>query len=394
MPQGNEQGRSHTNATAVAPRRAGRVLRPSVKVLPEHARRHNRSLVLQQVYRTSGLSRADIARQTGLTRVTVSDLVSELVAEGLVTELGQREDARPGKPATLLEMNLDAFHLIGLDLSDKSVFRAAILDLSGRVRERAEAQLDGATGELAIGRLMDLVAELVGRASRPLLGIGVGSPGIVDRGGVVRSAPNLRWAEVPLQSILAERFRLPVTVSNDANAAVLAEHSFGQSADDIILVQIGAGVGAGLIIDGSPVLGSHSAAGEIGHVVVGTDGGPLCACGKEGCLEVWVSVPHLTAQLLDAPTEAARTEVLTQAGQRLGIALAPVVGVLNLTEIVLSGPTELVAGTFAEATLNTIRQRTIAGIHGDLALRMTALSRDIVLRGAAVLVLSGQLGVS
>src|SRR4051812_3717622 len=96
----------------------GRALRPTAKVLPEHARGHNRSLVLQTLYRSTTQSRADIARETGLTRVTVSDLVSELIAEGLIRELGQREDARPGKPATLLSFGHEAFQIAAIDLSD------------------------------------------------------------------------------------------------------------------------------------------------------------------------------------------------------------------------------------------------------------------------------------
>ena len=90
----------------------GKALRPTAKVLPEHARGHNRSLVLQTLYRSGRLSRADVARETGLTRVTVSDLVAELIGEGLIVELGQREDARPGKPATLLDFDRSAFQII------------------------------------------------------------------------------------------------------------------------------------------------------------------------------------------------------------------------------------------------------------------------------------------
>src|SRR6476661_6853604 len=96
----------------------GRALRPTTKVLPEHARGHNRSLVLQTLYRAGQQSRADIARETGLTRVTISDLVAELILEGLVIETGQREDARPGKPATLLDLNRNAFQIVGIDLSE------------------------------------------------------------------------------------------------------------------------------------------------------------------------------------------------------------------------------------------------------------------------------------
>jgi predicted NBD/HSP70 family sugar kinase len=369
-------------------------LRPSSKVLPEHARGHNRSLVLQTLYRSGTQSRADIARETGLTRVTISDLVADLIAEGLVIETGQREDARPGKPATMLDLNRQAFQIIGIDLSGYAEFRGALLDLDGQITDRVEVPLAGSIGRDATAKVAAIIETLLERATLPILGIGVGSPGVVDLGGVVLSAPNLGWAGEPLQVRLEERFGVPVLVINDANAAALAEHSFGAADSDMMLVKIGHGVGAGLLLDGTPLFGSRFAAGEIGHVVVGTDGGLECVCGKHGCLETWLAVPRLEAALAAAKNDDEKTRVLTEAGQRLGIALAPIVGALNLAEVVLSGPTHLLDGVLASATIETLRARTMAEFHGDLTLRMTTLGEDIVMRGAAVMVLSGRLGVS
>jgi predicted NBD/HSP70 family sugar kinase len=372
----------------------GRELRPTTKVLPEHARGHNRSLVMQTLYREGQLSRADIARETGLTRVTVSDLIAELIGENLVVEIGQREDARPGKPATLLDLNRDAFQIIGIDLSEYATFRGALLDLDGQILARADRPLAGSTGDDAVAKVISLIDSLLEAATRPILGIGVGSPGVVDLAGVVLTAPNLGWTNRSLQLELAVRFSIPVVVINDANAATLAEHSFGGAASDMMLVKVGHGVGAGLLLGGTPLFGSRFAAGEIGHVVVGTDGGAECVCGKRGCLETWLATPRLDAALATAATSEQKEQILWAAGERLGIALAPVVGALDLAEIVLSGPTHLLDGTLARATIETLRARTMPEFHGNLVLRMTELGEDIVLRGAAVMVLSGQLGVS
>jgi predicted NBD/HSP70 family sugar kinase/biotin operon repressor len=371
---------------------SGRQLRPSTKVLPEHARGHNRALVLQTLYSAGQQSRADVARRTGLTRVTVSDLVGELIAEGLVVETGQRDGSRPGKPATLLDIGRSAFHVVGIDLSDHSMFRGAVLDLAGTILARAELPLAGGVGDDALATVFALADELVSLTSRPILGIGVGSPGVVDAGGVVRGAPNLGWVDLPLRSLLAERFGGPVVVANDANAAILAEHSFGNAEGDTMLVAVGHGVGAGLLLGGSLLAGGRFAAGEIGHVVVGTDGGDECSCGKFGCLETWLAAPRLEARIRRAP--AKREAILREAGRRLGIALAPIVGALDLSEVVLSGPPELLDGALADATRQTVRERTMAQFHGDLILRMTTLGDDIVLRGAAVMVISAELGVS
>ncbi|WP_439565789.1 ROK family protein [Microcella sp.] len=378
-----------TEVDSFGPRR---VLRPSAKVLPEQARAHNRSLVLQTLYRSGPLSRADLARETALTRVTVGDLVAELIDEQLALELGTRVDAsRPGKPATLLDLHRDGHRIVGIDLGDTEVFRGALIDLDGTILERREIDARGLVGEDAAAAALALTRELTAIADRPVLGIGIGSPGIVDLAGRVLTAPNRGWNDLPLQARLQAELGLPVIVANDANAAALAEYGFGGASADLMLVMVGYGVGAGLLLDGTPLFGSRFAAGEIGHVVVGTDGGEACACGKQGCLETWLAVPRLQARIAAGePREA----VLRQAGERLGIALAPIVGALNLSEVVLSGPIELLDGTLAEATVDTLRQRTMEQFHGDLTVRLTSLGGDIVMRGAAVMVLSARLGVS
>jgi predicted NBD/HSP70 family sugar kinase len=378
----------------------GRALRPRAKVLPEHARSHNRSLVLQTLYRSGRLSRADIARETGLTRVTVSDLIAELLSEGLVIELGQRESARPGKPAVLLDINRTAHQIVGVDLSDHDRFRGAVMDLDGELLHSAEVPLEdgagrAATGDDALAKVVELVRHLVDSATAPILGIGVGSPGVVDLTGTILTAPNLGWTGIPLQQDLHRLTGLPVVVANDANAAALAEHSYGGATGDMMLIRVGHGIGAGLIIAGALVYGSHFAAGEIGQVMVGTDLGLDATYSRDQVLEHWLSVPQLRRGIHEAAQAGAdATPVLREAGSRLGIALAPVVGALNLSELVLSGPTDLLDGPLAEATIHTLRNRTMAENHADLAVRMTTQGQDIVLRGAAVLVLSGQLGVS
>ncbi|GAA2003291.1 ROK family transcriptional regulator [Microbacterium ulmi] len=370
----------------------GRALRQGGKVLPEHARGHNRSLLLQTLFHQGAMSRADLSRETGLTRVTISDLVAELIADGFVAEIGVREASGPGKPAMLIDLDRDGHRIVGLDLSGSDAFRGAILTLDGTIVVRREipVPIDSDVVEAVIGLARDLVAE----SHAPVLGVGVGTPGVVDDRGRILTAPNLHWVSFDLESALESALGLPVLVANDANAAVLAEYTFGGAGDDVLLVKVGRGVGSGLLSSGQPMRGAHFAAGEIGHVSVGTDGGPECVCGKVGCLEAWLAVPALTARLAAASGESSRESILRDAGERLGIALAPIVGALDLSEIVLSGPTELLDGPLAEATVETLRARTLAKFHDGVRVRMTGQGQDIVLRGAAVMVLSGQLGVS
>ncbi|GIG54725.1 ROK family transcriptional regulator [Demequina activiva] len=378
-----------------APSRArAAAVRPGARVRPEHARRHNRALVLQALYRGGGMSRADVAREVGLTRVTISDLVGDLIAENLVIELGIRPDSRPGKPATLLDINRSGFSIIGLDLSHNAAFRGVVTNLDGTVLERGEVAVTGVTGDAALDAVCALLDDLLARANAPVIGLGIGSPGLVDLDGTVVSAPNLDWHGLPLQRIVGERYDLPVQVANDANMAAVGERSFGGAGADMMLIRVGRGVGSGIVVGGQLVYGSGFAAGEIGHVVVGTDGGDPCACGKSGCLETWLATPRLEVRLSAAPDDAAREAILREAGERLGISLGPVVGALNLGEVVLAGPQNVLGGALLEGTAETLRSRTMAELHGDLTLRMTTLGRDIVVLGAVVMVLTGQLGVS
>lgn len=371
---------------------AGRSLRPSTKVLPEEARFHNRSLVLQTLYRGGAMSRADLARETGLTRVTISDLVGALIADGYVTEQGVRESSGPGKPAILVDVDRSGHRIVGLDLSGSDALIGAVMTLDGEIVARREVPVP-ADGADVVDAAIALARDLVADSHAPVLGVGVGSPGVVDDDGVVLAAPNFGWERLDLEAILTRELSLPVVVANDANAAVLAEYTFGGAGDDVMLVKVGRGVGSGLLSGGRPMRGSRFAAGEIGHVTVGTDGGPRCVCGKIGCLEAWISVPALSARL-DAAASADRPGLLRDAGERLGIALAPIVGALDLSEIVLSGPTELLDGPFAASAVETLRTRTLAEFHDDVRVRMTEHGQDIVLRGAAVMVLAGRLGVS
>ncbi|WP_243062538.1 ROK family transcriptional regulator [Humibacter sp. RRB41] len=367
-------------------------LRVTSKALPEHNRQHNRSLLLQTLFHDGSMSRADLARESGLTRVTVSDLVNELASEGLISELGQRTGAHVGKPAQLIGLNENAYHVVSLDLSADDRFVGAVIGIGGEIVHRLEVPLDGATGDPALQKALTLTRDLVKRSTVRLLGIGIGTPGIVAPGGVVREAPNLAWSGLDLGAIFRDEFGVPVHVGNDANAAALAIHTFQDAGQSFMVVAIEHGAGAGLIIGGVLVEGENSTAGEIGHVVV-DEQGERCACGRNGCLELAIAVPHLKARLKAAGDDA-RDSVLADAGRALGVALAPVVAALGLKEVVLAGPEELVEGPFLDSALRTVRERTLSAVSNALQMRTAADSHDLVLLGAAVLVLSAELGVS
>ena len=368
------------NAGGVRPR----PLRPIGKLLAEDTRRHHRSLILQQLFAEGPASRADLARATGLTRVTVSDLVGGLIADGLLSELGAPVESKVGKPPTLVGLLPGAAHIVALDLSPADRMAGAVIDLSGQVKTRAEVPLDGIGGGQAVDLVVALAEKLRATIRGPVLGVGVGTPGVVDGDGVVLDAHNLGWAGVNLTGIIRRQLGVPVYVANDANTAVLGEYTFGgTTAADLMLLRIETGVGAGLVVGGALVQGHAWAAGEIGHVVV-DPAGARCACGKAGCLETILAASQLRRG----------ERSLASVGRLLGEVLAPVVGALNLHEVVLAGPLDLLDGELREALDATIRQRVMASSAADLVVRMSPLGDDVVLVGAAVLALSGELGVS
>jgi len=362
-------------------------------------------MVLQHLFHTGPGSRADLARSTGLTRVTVSDLVGELLAEGLVAELGQEEEeGKVGKRGMLVGLRTDAFQIVAVDLRDDELLHGAIVDLSGAVVEQRSTRFTRPQGDVALADLTTFCRELLSAATCPVLGVGVASPGIIDAEGTVLEAPNRDWYDLPLARTLTTALGVPVHVGNDADTAALGEWTYGEaSGSGLLVLTVGQGVGAGIVVDGALVRGHGHAAGELGHVTAVDErdangdsplGPPLpCACGRTGCLETILALPALRRRVAGLDPEATDA-ALASVGRRLGIVLAPVVSALNLAEVVLSGPQELLGGPLRDTALAVIRERTMPVTSRGLQLRVTTLGEAAPLSGAAVLVLSGQLGVS
>jgi len=358
---------------------------------PEDARRANRSLLLRALHREGPRSRADLAKRTGLTRATVSAIVRDLLDDHLVEELGLDPAGGVGKPATLVGIDVGSRHVLCLDLSEPSRFVGAVVNLAGKVVVRRTYDRTSTTGRSALKLVRHICADLLGDAEHALLGIGIASPGVIDADGVVVTAAHLGWAGLALRAQLTTEFGLPVAVVNNANAAALAELTFGDgSTTNLIYVRVDEGVGAGLVLDGRLFTGSSYAAGEIGHVVVDPDGA-RCACGKRGCLETEVSDP-LLSQRLEA-TGSDGPAILDRAGEHLGIALATVVSALDVTNVVLSGSDPVTTETFRAAAARSIAARTMPLTADRLVVRASTFAFDDALIGAAARVLDVELGI-
>lgn len=378
------------------------------KATLHETREHNERLVLATIYEDGPISRADVSRRTGLTRTTVSDVVEDLLAEGLALEVG-RGPSTGGKAPILLQVDDNARQLIGIDLGG-DVFRGATVNLRGEMVQRIEVPAGDSDGEAALERAFDLIDQLLASASnQPILGIGIGAPGLIDTAhGTVIQAVKIDWRHVPLGALVRERYALPVYVANDSQVAALAEHVFGgPRTSSVAVVRVGRGIGAGLILDGTLFQGDGSGAGEIGHIVIVEDGKP-CRCGNRGCLETVASTRALLDSLVDRRVgvrsieEAATAfaagdprvgEAVMDAGRYLGTALAAIVGIVNVSRIVLVGPMT----TFGEAWLDEVR-RAVARHALPLMAHATAieigrLDDNAVLLGASALVLTREFGL-
>ena len=219
----------------------------SSTVLPEKAthqqtRTFNQQLVLRALHDHSPLSRADLARLTGLTRTSVGDLVGTLIDDGLIEEVG-RGRSSGGKSPILLRVAPDGRHLIGLDLGEAQ-FSGAVVNLRGEILRSIHLPLEGRDGDAAVELVFELVDALRADDRSPLLGIGIGAPGIIDTStGTVRWSVNLNWAELRLGPALEERYGVPVVVANDSHAAALAELTFFRRPrpNNLIVIRVGRG---------------------------------------------------------------------------------------------------------------------------------------------------------
>jgi N-acetylglucosamine repressor len=387
-------------------------------------RTYNSQLVLRTIYDGDLISRADVARTTGLTRTTVSDLVGELLELGLAEEVG-RGPSSGGKAPILLRVADDSRHLIGVDLGE-SEFSGEVVNLRGQVRRSARIPLDGRDGDEAVELVHRLIDELVEANDTPLVGIGIGTPGIIDTvSGTVRWAVSLNWQDLPLARLIRERNELPVYVANDSQAAALAEYIFGtdRRATNMAVIRVGRGIGAGLILNGELFHGDGFGAGEIGHVTVDPDGDP-CRCGRRGCLETVASsramVEAAQRSIAEAPDStlarlaaesggivtidilaralAAGDEqalrIVDHASRQLGRSIAGLIGMLDVHRIALIGAATVLGAHWleqiqAEAARSALSLQTRRSV---VEIGRVDPARAVVL-GACAVLLTRELGL-
>jgi len=372
-------------------------------------RRANLGVVLRHVAAAGQTSRARIAAETGLTRGTVSSLVTELIELELLRETGERTSPSGiGRPGVALEL-ADVYVGVGLEVNVDHI-AVSVEDLTGTVRYERKTYREnrGVAPGPVLDRLGRAAASALDAAAagglRPV-GISVAVAGMVEEAtGTVVFAPNLGWRDLPVAAELERRLGLPVHVENEANLAALAEHWTGAAIgiDDFVCVFGEIGVGGGVVLGGRLFRGSHGFGGELGHVSVTPDG-RRCACGSRGCVETLVgeesiaraaglkAVAGRSSSITDELVRRAEegsprvVEALREAGSWLGQALASTFNVLDLQAVVLGGSFGPLAPWLVDEIRETLERRSLAARSGSFVILPSAFGDGAAVRGAAAL---------
>jgi N-acetylglucosamine repressor len=393
------------------------------KATRQHTKDLNSRLVLSTIYDYGEISRAQLARLTQLTRTTISDVVGDLIQRGLVEEVGHGTINR-GRSPMLLSVLDDARQVVALSVTNEAV-HGALVNVRGNLGPIVERPLADRESTTVLETIIAVAAELIRRAERPLLGIGVNTPGLIDRNtGLVLRTINFGWEDLPLGRLLTERFQLSASVANDSQSLVLAEYMFGQGQDtpNLVMLKVGQGIGAGIVLNGELYSGEGHGAGEIGHMVV-VENGPLCKCGNSGCLETLASSAvvldqartlirrqpaHLLGQLAPDPArltlailaQAARDgddgalRVIETAGRYLAFAVANIVSVLNVRRIVITGRIAPLGDLLGAAVRSELARRALPTLVRNTTVEVLPMRADAPLLGAAAPLLTSELGLA
>ncbi|MBS2024964.1 MAG: ROK family transcriptional regulator [Deltaproteobacteria bacterium] len=372
------------------------------------------------IWRERRISRAEIARRTGLSRSTVSSIVSDLLPTGLVAEVGSGA-SRGGRKPIVLEFQDDAYRILGVDMGATHV-SVALTDLRGKViawQQEAHPVREDPQGTMALmGRLAEACLASSRKGARGLLGIGVAVPSPVDPRHPERLSDVVMpaWRGFDVVHTLRARFGVHVLVDNDANLGALAEHFWGagRGVEDSAYIKVATGIGSGHIIGARIYRGSSGTAGEIGHIAIDPKG-PVCLCGLRGCLVTLVGTPALVerarALLKKFPKSPLHTkklsittiedaalahdplslQVVREAADNLGIAVAGMLNLMNPAVVSIGGSLARLGDLLVLPLRESVRSRTLVSSVAAARIVASELGERDVATGAATLVLQAAL---
>ncbi len=363
-----------------------------------------------------GISRAELARQMGLTRAAISSIIDDLKANGLVDEV-EAGPATGGRRPILLAINPHYGHAVGIDLGATHL-QIVVTDFAAHVLEDVEYPISVTDGPVScLGQIDRYLNELLARLnldtnSLTAIGMDVPGPVVIDQ-GMVSSPPIMPgWDGYPIRTHLEDLWHIPLSIGNDAELGALGEWAYGagRGENNLAYIKVGTGVGAGLLLDGHIYRGATGTAGEIGHVTI-EDNGPLCTCGNYGCLEAMAGGMAIARKAREAIEKGRRTQlstlapenilavdvakaaqrgdlvaqqIITEAGRYLGIAIASLVNIFNPGLVVIGGGVSQLGDLLLEPIRKAVMERSLHSAAKAVRITSSVLGRRASSMGAAV----------
>jgi glucokinase-like ROK family protein len=386
------------------------------KPSPQDLRKKNRSAILREIYFNENVSRLEVSNQLGISPATATNVVTELVEKEILVESGLRK-SESGRPSTLLKVNPEYANIIGIEVGETYI-RAELFDLKFNQLAALEVPLKAiVTSETVVSKLQHIVEEISTASQvthQELLGIGIGFPGLVDaEKGVSVFTPNWGWRNVSIRSQLSEKINVPIFMENGAKAMAVGELLFGggRNVSNFVVLLIGTGVGAGIIVDGKLFRGSGNNAGEFGHTIIDIDG-PSCRCGSRGCVEAYIGsngilsrfhksmelqaeiplheqmleVNNIVNQALEG--DAFAKKIVDETVQYLGVCVANIVNLVNPGLVLIGGWSGLLLGTHYLPEIEKVVQNyALKESFEKTRISLCELGHDSVAKGAAGVVL-------
>lgn len=379
--------------------------------------------VLRLIWEEQRVSRADIAREAGLSRSTVSEIINEILPMGLVTEVGEGP-SRGGRRPIVLEFRDDSCVILGVEMGGSHV-AVALTDLRGKVlawetREHPVRSDPPGTRQV-IAELCQACLDSPAVAGRPLVGIGLAMPCPVDPSCPDRPSKVVlpAWDEHLGLEDLSKKFGVPLLVDNDANLGALAEHwwGLGGDVDNLAYIKVATGIGSGHVIGGEIYRGATGVAGEIGHTAIDPNGGP-CICGLRGCLVTLVGGRAIEARAAELRPDFPQSDltgkkftiheienaalagdplalqVIREAAEHLGTAVSGMLNLMNPAVVVLGGDLARLGELVLAPLRKSVLSRTLVSSVAAAEILVSKLGTQSVAVGAATLVLKAALSDS
>ncbi|MCB0283640.1 MAG: ROK family protein [Calditrichae bacterium] len=382
-------------------------------------RQHNINVVIAKIKQDQPITKREIATKTGLSFAKVNSISITLTNLGLINEIGKAESGG-GRPSAIYQINPNFGYTIGCELSHKKI-STIIVDLNGKIHSKNSVKFDIQEGkESLLLKILDSIHIEIDKSDKikqKIIGIGIAVAGLVNpQNGMSTPFPHLvNWGDIPLKKIIEDEFGLFCYVENVANSAALAELNYGvkKNADNILAVNVGSGLGLGIVLNRSLYIGATGSAGEFGHITV-DENGPLCMCGNVGCLETMASttsVVNRAKSMLDKQVVSSLLtmsdndidridfkmicesalqgdklsfNLLDEMGRNLGEGIVTLINLLNPQMIIIGGEIFCAKDILLQPILTVVQKRALEIPRKKAEVMFSALGSNAGLMGAVI----------